>query len=323
MNQRFYWFFYEARYSGYIIFVGVFSILTTWYTVSGVFSFQTLPGWRSQLEPVGQALMLIILPSYLAVAIVFAQRRSLLLSRQIESQQDFDFTHHVVRFPERKLFVGMVAGFVFSFLNLPGDIRTILSGEDRVLIAIALGQMLMWTFVGLLFALRYHVARAFYEAGRQVDLDLFEVSNLKFFGQAGLTDALLIVIAMVITTLQSLDTQIRLYNYINTFLVTLPAITVLMVTPMYSVHRRIVEMKHAEFQRIRERLRAVPKDLNVEHMGQLELLLQRRDRLGTVSSWPIDISIVSRLLLYIVVPPLAWIGAAYVEIVLDAILSGS
>ena len=172
-------------------------------------------------------------------------------------------------------------------------------------------------------AARYHVARIFYSAGKQVQLDIFETSNLKPFGQAGLTDALLVVVALAITTLQSLDAQFRLYNYITAFSVILPAMAVLMVTPMYSVHRRIVGLKVAELEEINNLIHSSSKDLDIQHINQLEPLLQRRERLKAIHTWPFDMSVVSRLLLYFIVPPLAWLGAAFVEIVLDSVLTAS
>ena len=262
--------------------------------------------------------MLILMPSYFAMGIVFAQRRSLALAQLIRSQTAFDFTHHVESIPGRNLLIGFVCGFAFSFFNVPG-VGIIVS--SNVMYAIALAQILLWSLVGLLLAARFHVARAFYNAGKRVKLDIFEISNLKPFGQAGLTDALLIVVALAITTLQSFDALFRVDNYTNALLVALPAITVLMVTPMYSLHRRIVERKNEELQRIDERVLAAPKDLSGEHMTQLESLLQRRERVKALPSWPIDISVISRLLLYAILLPLAWLGTALVEMALDRLLA--
>ena len=146
------------------------------------------------------------------------------------------------------------------------------------------------------------------------------MSNLKPFGHAGLTDALLIVVAMAITALQSLDAQFRMYNYITAFMITIPAIAVLMVSPMYSLHRRIIDIRNEELGKINELIRSASKDLAAEHVNQLELYLQRRQRLLTMHTWPLDMTVVSRLLLYVIVPPLAWLGAAFVEIVLNSFL---
>ena len=318
MDAKLYSFIYQAKYSGLILFAGSLAVMTLWFTANGIFSVESMPGSWSRLELIGQALMLILMPSYFAMGIVFAQRRSLALAWLIRSQTAFDFTHHVESVPGRNLLIGFVCGFAFSFFNVPG-LGIIVS--SNVMYAIALAQILLWSLVGLLLAARFHVARAFYNAGKRVKLDIFEISNLKPFGQAGLTDALLIVVAMAITTLQSFDALFRVDNYTNALLVALPAIAVLMVTPMYSLHRRIVERKNEELQQIDERVLAAPKDLSSEHVTQLESLWQRRERIKALPSWPIDMSVISRLLLYVILLPLAWLGTALVEMALDRLLA--
>ena len=131
------------------------------------------------------------------------------------------------------------------------------------------------------------------------------------------------MVALAITSLQSLDAQFRLYNYVTAFAIVIPAMIVLMVMPMYSLHQRIADHKDEELKQINDLILASSKDLEVEQINQLELLLQRRERLKAVHTWPLDMSVISRLLLYVIVPPLAWLGAAFVEIVLDSLLTGS
>ncbi|MGD8417313.1 MAG: hypothetical protein PVH91_09665 [Pseudomonadales bacterium] len=39
-----------------------------------------------------------------------------------------------------------------------------------------------------------------------------------------------------------------------------------------------------------------------------------------LSNWPLDLSLVSRVAVYLVIPPLAWVGAAVVENVVQRFL---
>jgi hypothetical protein len=275
MNQRLHAFIYEDKYSGLILAVGLLLLLTIWYASFGIFSMHTTVGFDSRLQLVGQVLLLILLPSYLAAALIFAQRRSLQLAQQIQSVAVFNFAHYIELVPRRTLLIGCLVGGFFSLLNLPGDPGFIIRSNSSVVYVIAVGQILLWVFVGFLLAIRFHVARTFYKAGKRVKLDIFEPSGLKPFGQEGLTDALLVVGALTITVVQSIDAQFRLGNYMNAFLVTLPATTVLMVMPMYSLHRRIVDCKNEELRQINASILAAPKDLAGNHVDQLESLLQR------------------------------------------------
>ena len=54
---------------------------------------------------------------------------------------------------------------------------------------------------------------------------------------------------------------------------------------------------------------------------ELESLLQHRDRLRHAYTWPVDLGIVYRLLFYVVIPPLAWFGAALMETAVQEFLN--
>ena len=57
-----------------------------------------------------------------------------------------------------------------------------------------------------------------------------------------------------------------------------------------------------------------------EASARLETLLAHRDRLRAVRTWPLSTGLISRVLLYLVIPPLAWAGAAVVERMVDRFL---
>jgi hypothetical protein len=55
----------------------------------------------------------------------------------------------------------------------------------------------------------------------------------------------------------------------------------------------------------------------------LETLMQHRDRIAETLLWPINRSLYSRLAFYIVIPPIAWLGAAFVEFGVERLLNSS
>ena len=63
-----------------------------------------------------------------------------------------------------------------------------------------------------------------------------------------------------------------------------------------------------------------PKNLTGEHAAALETLLKRRDRIHNLATWPLNVSMVSRLLIYGVIPPAAWVGAALMERLVEDLL---
>ncbi|MCB1843012.1 MAG: hypothetical protein KDI09_08645, partial [Halioglobus sp.] len=60
--------------------------------------------------------------------------------------------------------------------------------------------------------------------------------------------------------------------------------------------------------------------LDATRQQRLATLLVYRRELADLPGWPFDISNVTRLSLYLVIPPLTWVAAALIENVVDAML---
>jgi len=183
-----------------------------------------------------------------------------------------------------------------------------------------LGQLLIWTLLGALLAVRVHVSRAFNRASAHLTVNIFETSNLKPVALIGLVDVLLVVGGLVVSTVQSLDFSFRIGNYTNALLVAIPAILFLAIYPMWPLHRRMRAYRTRQLHEVNERIRDASVNLQPDEMEQLEILLQRRERVLIASTWPMDVGILRRFVFYIIIPPLAWVGAAMAESLVESFL---
>ena len=132
----------------------------------------------------------------------------------------------------------------------------------------------------------------------------------------------MIVGALAITTLQSIDQVFRIENYLNAFIVTIPAIFILVPLPIWSIHRRIKREKTKLIAEINREIKQAPRDLVGAELQRLNLLLQRREQIQKMRNWPMDLRIAYRFVLYVFIVPLAWTGAALMEVILDQYIVG-
>ena len=56
---------------------------------------------------------------------------------------------------------------------------------------------------------------------------------------------------------------------------------------------------------------------SVRAYGDLAPLLLYRREITAAPEWPFDTSVMGRLALYLVIPPLTWVGAALIEMLVD------
>ncbi|MBL6691279.1 MAG: hypothetical protein ISP91_12890, partial [Pseudomonadales bacterium] len=81
-------------------------------------------------------------------------------------------------------------------------------------------------------------------------------------------------------------------------------------------------IRQEQLDELNRLIREASKSLSPDDVHQLEVLLQRRERVSSAPTWPADVSTFQRFLLYIIIPPLAWVGAALVELVVEGFLGG-
>ncbi|MEQ8860025.1 MAG: hypothetical protein RIC56_15380 [Pseudomonadales bacterium] len=134
-------------------------------------------------------------------------------------------------------------------------------------------------------------------------------------------DLLLVVGALVLSTVQSIDATFRAGNYLYALLVAVPAGLVLLLLPMASLHNRLRALRQQELRELDGLIGAAPKTLDDESIEGLERLLQRRERARQAYTWPVNVAMVSRILFYGVIPPAAWIAAALVERLVEAAIA--
>lgn len=270
----------------------------------------------------GMVILLTVVPAYFAIAAVYGIRRSLQLAKQVDELNNTNLSKTVASIPLPVITGFALLGVFYALVfNVPGhgldffEVSTV----DKSMI---LGQVFIWTVCGLLLGTRFHIIRAFHRISRQAEINLFETSNLKPFAQVGLIDALVIAGALVLSTVQSLDFSFRPDNYTKALFVAVPSVVYLCLYPMWDIHNRMAAIKADQLNELAKRIRESPSDLVASDMNELEILLQRRERVAAAPTWPIDITILQRFLFYIIIPPLAWVGAAIVEYLIEGIIRG-
>jgi hypothetical protein len=319
-----------TRYPATLCGATVCLLLIAGFWSTGTLAPDRIPNYASsRREIIGMALMLIALPSYFAAAAVVIRRHSLALIESLRSQvarsADIDAARDSLRGGgswQNTWLPGAALGLVMGSLNTSIFEALEDTGALAVHLAISLGQILLWLTIGLFFAVRMNAARTFRRLGDLVELDLFAVDRLQPLARSGLADVMVIAGAVAFTPLQSLDAGFRWYNYQFGLGVAIIASTILLLWPLFSIHRRIRSEKAKQLEVINGLIASVQREDRVESVARLETLLSHRDRIRDLRTWPLSTNLLSRFFLYLIIPPLAWVGAALVERFVDRFLSG-
>jgi hypothetical protein len=293
--------------------------LTALFAWAGGLSPEELPSHTtSKRQVIGMSLMLILMPPYLFTSFLLLQRYSIDLVRQIAPQipDESDVMRAITAIQggfARTWKLSLVLGVTMGLFNAQLYYSLFESQTPRIDIPTSLIQMVLWIFIGFMLCQRFVAARAFSGLGEQIEFDLFRLDRLRLLARSGLWDVLAIMGAIALSPLQGLDAEFRWYNYAFAFAIAIPAALFLLFVPLRGLQRRIATEKARRLAQIESEIDASLLDGTSTDVVHLETLLAHRTRIRAHPTWPLRTALLSRLLAYLVIPPLAWIGAAIVE----------
>lgn len=275
--------------------------------------------WDNRTQMWGSALTFSLISAYLMAAFTYLYRSHRDTVRQLKSRiADVAAVDAALRdVPGRVALATAFAGALFGVLQF----AEVLFSDTYVLhpvpdVPLIIGNVVLWTVAALLTIGRLHDARAMRRLGGHIGIDLYDLGSLRPIGRAAVRDVLVVMGALAFMPLQSLDAEFRWVNYQTGLIFGLISASLLFYLPVSGVHDGIRKAKAARLDELQSRIDAADRD-DVE---TLEGLLAHRERIAHLSAWPVDVSIVSRVGFYLIIPPLAWVGAALVETLVQGYL---
>ncbi len=278
--------------------------------------------WSSNpLEMTGLFLMLAILPGYLLMCLVASQRLAN-CNREYIAQNIAEPTR--IKELAEAWYPWWWLAIPFGLINIRLNVGTLIldpgSSAFAVSAGIIFGQWILWTVVGVVLFFTMLEGFILHRMGKLVPINLYDLNSLNGFGKNALNNFLMIAGALALTTLQSIDQRLEWVNYRNGLIVGIPAAMILVPLPIWALHQRIKAKKQALLEQLDVKIRSASTSLAAGDLERLNALLVRKEQIHKLRNWPMDVSIFSRFFVYAFIVPLAWAGAALMEVLLDNLL---
>ncbi len=183
----------------------------------------------------------------------------------------------------------------------------------------ALFCWLVWiaVYVELVTAIRFS------RIGREwARVDLLDLGPLAPFARRGLGSVLLLMGLSILMSVQFTAPWDTDYIVVASLVGFVSVAGAALILPAHGVHRRIREVKNETLARVRAELRAQgDPTLKPRRASRLPDLVAYRGLIESVPTWPFDVSTLLRFSLYLTVGLGSWLGAAFVERLVDSALS--
>jgi hypothetical protein len=308
----------------------LFACLIFYYWLSGTLMPKAWsPFWTSSLQLTGIALSNSAIPAFLVGSFGYGIRRTAEMVRQLLDDDVIDRKAaearltEIVELPLRARIIASTIGIVLSAFNLPWIyMHAAFTGDTPMMdVSVMVGTVILWVIVANVSYRGIRNARILFRIGRDdATVDLFSLNRLAPFGKIATLNILIVVGALSLMPLQSLDAELRVYNYLNGLLIGIPVAIVLFGLPLVGIRARIRDAKRDELAQLDQAIQSADRQLGSNDLAHLNALLERRDRIAATREWPLDMTAYRRVALYVVIPPMAWVGAALVEIALNSAL---
>jgi hypothetical protein len=192
-----------------------------------------------------------------------------------------------------------------------------------------LGPFIGWWLGWFVLAVWYTSAQTSRLAARIGAIDLFDLSPLFPFTRQGLLTALLAVGAGTIVSLFLLDPGQGPAVAIA-IVICLPLAALGLLLPVRGAHRRIREVKKAELEWTRDRIRQSRSLLDDAHTqgapgvvpGQMADLIAYVQLVDDAQEWPFQGSTFVQMVLYVLIPAGSWFATALVKAVVENLIPG-
>lgn|GEM_PF-1759373 len=281
----------------------------------------------SNLQLYGTIAIFVFLPAYLIAMILYIRRGTLTALDRLaplcvnpESQALVQSIHEglgrVSALAWPLIVVGVVVGILQGSFGVVQHLFTT-GNLDRMDAGFIAGNFVVWLAIMLLLCWRIPVSRLLRKLGEELNVDVYRLHLAQPLTRMATIDLLAAVGAMSFMALQSLDAEFRLANYLVGALIGIPAAIAFLGFPLLGLRRKIVGLK-------RDRLGELQLDLERElgattpDVVRVEAVLGHISRVQSMSNWPINLRLIARIFVYVIIPPLAWVGAALVENVVDS-----
>lgn len=188
--------------------------------------------------------------------------------------------------------------------------------------ALVAGTLLVWIVLTMVVAGLLDNALLLNRLAHRARVQPFDTRRLRPFATVSVISTLALIGAQAAFPVMTLEGGVDPLAYIPGLLATGLPMLIIAALPVWPVHRRLAAAKRRMLTELNEHICTLPlpQAERPESVAQLAPLLTYRREVALMSEWPFDVNVVARLGLYLIIPPLTWVGAALIEHLVETFL---
>ena len=194
--------------------------------------------------------------------------------------------------------------------------------QSPIAVLFILSTFAVWVVMTFVLSALVDNAMLFNRCSKYTKIDLLSTHQLTPYAAVSVSSTLAIIGAQAAFPALMFGGGANVLAMIPGLIATTGGMVLLFILPIWPVHQLLKDTKRQELERLNVRIQqlAPTSENDSPDLQALNPLLIYRREISAVSEWPFDVSVVARLGLYMIIPPLTWVGAALIENLVDAVL---
>lgn len=193
------------------------------------------------------------------------------------------------------------------------------TGEGYVAIVMDFGSLPVWLTMNTAMSALVRNALTFRRLVPKLETSILDPQSFMPIGRMAVTSTLVVVGAMASLSIMWIDGPTNLWTTLPALLIFTPVIALLLLLPVWPLHRELLRQRAAAVAAAQARVPA-RSDRTDPYEGRLAETLALRRELARLPVWPFDVGSVTRFVSYAVIVPLTWAGAALIEMLVNVLL---
>lgn len=296
-----------------------FAIMAGWHGVAALPTLLTIPSVTAPM--VFFAISLGLLAGLAQVVFPAARQdlADLADGAEIDPAVLADFGKGLTRYPRSRLLAAIPIAAAAGSLHV-WQLGTASFGSG-VWVASAVCTLLLWSAMFQIAMPLLHNARLFSLLGQCTEVDVYRSDRLFAFGRTAIRPCLFLVAlqcAYVVLLIPE-GVSIGRGGAPLGLLASLALVAGLFFLPLQGIRRSIRAEREEALQALDRALaeQPAPQKAGFSNLVESASLLALRERIASVSTWPLGLEGIRRMFGYLVLVPLTWVGAALVEMAID------
>ncbi len=223
--------------------------------------------------------------------------------------------------------IGCLLGIAHNYLLLTADTNLLsaLQDLDTINVLFLFITIFLWCLLTVVISNLIDNVRAFARlAKNNTRIDLLNGANLRGYSRVAVYSTLVLLGVLATFPLLLMQTGTNYLTILPGFLATFIPMMSIFLIPLLPIRAKIKSRKSEELASIQHQINQITgsHDSLIENdaaLQRLQPLLDYRREVHQVPEWPFDSPAFFRLMFYLFIPPLTWVGAALIERLVDTV----